>query len=300
MSVIRAAKMRKTYGATHALDGFDLEVAPGRIVGLIGPNGSGKTTALKALLGLTTLDGGDIEVLGMQPYSQRPELMQHVAYIADVGTLPRWMRARELLDFVAATHPTFDRELAETVLKDTKVGLDARVRTLSKGMTVQLHLAIVLAIDAKLLVLDEPTLGLDILYRQQFYDRLLNDYYQHDRSILITTHEVREIEHLLTDVVFIHNGCNALTLAMDELTEQFAKVTVGPDQVAAAQALGPLTQRRGLSGMECIYRAADRDQLRSLGEVTSPNLAELFVAVVGADARANARTDTGASVGEVA
>ena len=281
MSVIRARAMNKRYGQVQALADFELTVEPGRIVGLIGPNGSGKTTALKSLLGLTTLDSGQIEVLGMEPYSQRPALMQHVAYIADVGTLPRWIRVRELLAFIADTHPTFDRELATSVLADTKVTLDRRVRTLSKGMTVQLHLAIVLAIDARLLVLDEPTLGLDILYRQQFYDRVLNDYYQNDRSILITTHEVREIEHLLTDVVFIAGGRNLLTLAMDELNDEFAKVTVEPEQMQAAIALEPLTRRRALTGTECIYRRADRGALANLGDVTTPNLAELFVAVLG-------------------
>lgn len=277
MAVITAHGLRKTFGNVHALDGFDLQVEPGRIVGLIGPNGSGKTTALKSILGLTGLDAGTLDVLSYQPKSQRAQLMQHVAYIADTGILPRWMRVKDLLDYVAAVNPGFNIELAIAALAKTDIQLTKKVKVLSKGMHVQLHLAIVLAIGAQLLVLDEPTLGLDILYRQQFYDGVLNDYFTEQRSILITTHEVREVEHILTDVVFIHHGKACMKLAMEDLPTTFFKLTSASGVEVPP---GALQTRPTLAGNESIYNNTTDLQLQNFGEVSTPNLAELFVAVV--------------------
>jgi len=281
MNVIDAHGLRKYYGDVRALDGFDLTVAPGRIVGLIGPNGSGKTTAIKALLGLAHLDFGDVTVLGLEPERQRAALMARTAYIADTGILPRWMRVTDLLDFTAGVHASFDRDLAERALAGTEIRPEKRIRTLSKGMHVQLHLALVLAIHADLLVLDEPTLGLDILYRQRFYDALLNDYLEGDRSILVTTHEVREIEHILTDVVFIDHGRTALALSMDDIETEFVKLIVAPGGTGAARELKPLSERPSLKGIEYVYRGVPAAELAALGEISRPNLSELFVAVLG-------------------
>jgi ABC-2 type transport system ATP-binding protein len=277
MSVISAQGLRKKFGNVHALDGFDLQVQPGRIVGLIGPNGSGKTTALKSILGMAALDAGHLDVLSFQPKAQRAALMQHVAYIADTGILPRWMRVKDLLEYVDAVNPSFDIALAREALARTDVQLEKKIKVLSKGMHVQLHLAIVLAIGAQLLVLDEPTLGLDILYRQQFYDGVLNDYFNEQRSILITTHEVREVEHILTDVVFIHRGKACLSLAMDDLPDKFFKLTSAPNQTLPP---GALQTRATLAGTESIYNNTGKAELQPYGEVSTPNLAELFVAVV--------------------
>lgn len=276
MSLVEASGLVKTYGDTRALDGLDLSVQPGRIVGLIGPNGSGKTTALKALLGLCELDAGTLRVNGVDPATSRAELMQQVAYIADTGTLPRWMRISDLIDYVEGVHPRFDRRLALEALSKTDIRTDRRVRTLSKGMTVQLHLALILAIDASLLVLDEPTLGLDILYRQQFYDRVLNDYYTESRSILVTTHEVREIEHILTDVIFIHRGRARLVLDMSTLAETFVKVT---SDVPIDVGTKPLHEKQTINGRETLFQGVPRSTLEPFGTISTPNLAELFVAV---------------------
>lgn len=281
MSLISAQNLRKSYGDTAALNGFDLNVEPGRIVGLIGPNGSGKTTALKSILGLLHLDGGELNVLGLDPYKQRKELMTRTAYIADVGILPRWMRVDHLLDFIEGVHASFDRAIAEAALEKTDVKLNKKIHVLSKGMNVQLHLAITLAIDAKILVLDEPTLGLDILYRQRFYDSVLNDYYQENRSILITTHEVREIEHILTDVVFIHRGKACLSLTMDDLAKQFCKLTSGQESVQKIRELKPIAERKTLQGSEFIFREANTEELARYGEIATPNLVDLFIAVIG-------------------
>lgn len=281
MSLISAQNLRKSYGDTAALNGFDLNVEPGRIVGLIGPNGSGKTTALKSILGLLHLDGGELNVLGLDPYKQRKELMTRTAYIADVGILPRWMRVDHLLDFIEGVHASFDRAIAEAALEKTDVKLNKKIHVLSKGMNVQLHLAITLAIDAKILVLDEPTLGLDILYRQRFYDSVLNDYYQDNRSILITTHEVREIEHILTDVVFIHRGKACLSLTMDDLAKQFCKLTSGQESVQKIRELKPIAERKTLQGSEFIFREANTGELARYGEIATPNLVDLFIAVIG-------------------
>lgn len=277
MSVLEAKNLRKTYKDTRALDGLSLHIEPGQIVGLIGPNGSGKTTAINAILGLNTLDEGDLRVMGKDPSRQRAALMRDIAYIADTGILPKWMKVKDLLDYVQAVHPRFSREVAEQHLGRTDILRHSLVRALSKGMHVQLHLAIVLAIDAPFLVLDEPTLGLDILYRQQFYDAILNDYFNETRSILVTTHEVREIEHILTDVVLINKGRDMMTLNMSAVGDTYLKLTTHADANLPAQ---PLYTRKALSGTEHIFSNVARTQLQELGEVSTPNLAELFVAVV--------------------
>ena len=280
MTAVVAQNLTKQFGDVRALDGFDLTVEPGQIVGLIGPNGSGKTTALKAILGLSSLDGGELEVFGLNPPKHRRDLMRRTAYIADTGILPRWMRIRDLLTFVASVHPAFDRNTAEAALANTEIRPEKKVGTLSKGMTVQLHLAIVLAVNAELLVLDEPTLGLDILYRQRFYDALLNDYLAERRAILVTTHEVREIEHILTDVVFIDRGRTRLHLGTEELAASFAKVLANAERSDALRAMNPISERRSLHGLEFIFRDAGRQALADHGEVSTPSLAELFTAVM--------------------
>jgi ABC-2 type transport system ATP-binding protein len=276
---IEAHGLRKVYRGSPALDGVDLRIDEGRIVGLIGPNGAGKSTALNAILGLTPYQGS-LRVLGRDPWTERELLMRDVCYIADVAVLPRWLRVSQALDFVAGVHPRFDRAKAERFLAKTSIKHSSRARELSKGMLVQLHLALVMAIDAKLLVLDEPTLGLDIIYRKQFYDALLNDYFDRNRTILVTTHEVNEIEHVLTDVVFINRGRIALGSSMDELGDRFAEVTVNPERLAAARALKPLRERQSLGRSLMLFERADRAQLATLGEVRTPTLADLFIAIV--------------------
>ena len=277
MSVIQARGISKSFGDVHALQGFDLTVDKGRIVGLIGPNGSGKTTALKAILGLGSIDSGNLDVLEHNPMRDRAELMQRVAYIADTGILPRWMKVTDLLDYVSDVHPNFTRSIADERLAKTEIRLDKRIRVLSKGMHVQLHIAIILAIEVELLVLDEPTLGLDILYRQQFYDAVLNDYFDEERSILITTHEVREIEHMLTDIVFVHHGRTCLAMPMDELPQRYAKLTSKSGTTVPHEAIAT---KSALAGTESIFKDVAREELAQFGEVSTPNLAELFVAVV--------------------
>src|SRR5262245_27723816 len=240
---IEARAVRKAFGKNVALDNLELRVAEGRIVGLIGPNGAGKTTALKAFLGLTPYEG-ELRVLGRNPYLQRNQVMQEVCFIADVAVLPPWLKVSQALDFVGGVHPRFDRAKAEGFLAKTTIPRDSRVSKLSKGMITQLHLALVMAIDAKLLVLDEPTLGLDILYRKQFYDTLLNDYFDHSRTILVTTHQVEEIQHVLTDLLFINKGRLALQCSMEDFEGRYAEVMVKPEQLAAARALGPIHERQ--------------------------------------------------------
>src|SRR5512140_1433880 len=245
MACIEARGLRKTFGTTVALDGIDLHVEEGRILGIIGPNGAGKTTALNAILGLTSYEG-ELKVLGRDPWTNRDELMRDVSFIADVAVLPRWIRVSQLLDYVAGVHPRFDRARAESVLARTTIKRTSKVRELSKGMVAQLHLAIVMAIDARLLVLDEPTLGLDILYRKQFYDSLLNDYFDRGRTIVVTTHQVEEIQQVLTDLMFIDRGRIVLNCSMDEFESRYAELSVRAENLEAARALGPIHERQAL------------------------------------------------------
>jgi ABC-2 type transport system ATP-binding protein len=279
MACIEARGLRKAYGTTVALDGVDLRVEPGRILGLIGPNGAGKTTALNAIVGLTPFQG-ELRVLGRDPWSERDRLMRDVCFIADVAVLPRWMRVSQALDYVAGVHPRFDRAKAEGFLAKTDIRRASRVRELSKGMVTQLHLALVMAIDAKLLVLDEPTLGLDLLYRKQFYDSLLNDYFDRDRTIVLTTHQVDDVQHVLTDLMFINRGRIVLNCSMEEFESRYLEVTVNPEQVAAARAFKPIRERQVFGRSNLLFDRADRKQLAALGEVRTPSIADLFVAVM--------------------
>jgi len=280
MSVIKARNLRKTFKNTVALAGIDLEVAEGRILGLIGPNGAGKTTALNAILGLAPFEG-ELEVLGLNPWVKRDELMREVCFIADVAVLPRWIRVSQALDYMEGVHPRFDRAKAEAFLAKTAIKRTSRVRELSKGMVAQLHLALVMAIDARLLVLDEPTLGLDLLYRKSFYDSLLGDYFDGTRTILVTTHQVEEIEHILTDVVFLNGGRIVLNATMESLEARFAQVIVGPDQLEAARALKPINERHALGRSALLFDGVPREQLAQFGEVRTPGLADLFVSLMG-------------------
>ena len=280
MACIEARGLRRAFGKTLALDGVDLRVEEGRILGLIGPNGAGKSTALNAMLGLTQYQG-ELKVLGKDPWTQRDALMRDVCFIADVAVLPRWMRVNQALDYVAGVHPRFDRARAEGFLARTDIKRTSKVRELSKGMVTQLHLALVMAIDARLLVLDEPTLGLDILYRKQFYDTLLNDYFDHSRTIIVTTHQVEEIEHILTDLAFIDHGRIVLDGSMEDLAARYFEVMVNPDQVAAARAFKPLKERQVFGRSIMLFDHLTREQLAPLGEVHTPSIADLFVAVIG-------------------
>ena len=278
--VISARGLRKAYKSTLALDNTSFTIAPGRITGLIGPNGAGKTTLLKALLGLTTVEG-DLSVLGLDPTVQRNALMNDVCFIADVAVLPRWMKVREAIDFVAGVHPRFDRARCERFLASTKLQPRQRVRELSKGMIVQLHLALVMAIDAKVLVLDEPTLGLDILYRKEFYQRLLEDYFDEQKTIIVTTHQVEEIEHILTDVMFIRDGRIVLTTDMEDVGERYTEVLVSAETLESARALKPIDERSLPFGKTVLlFDGVPRAQLTPLGEIRSPGLADLFVAIM--------------------
>ena len=280
MACIEARGLRKAFGTTIALDDVDLRVEEGRILGLIGPNGAGKTTALDAILGLTPYEG-ELKVLGRDPWVERDQLMRDVCFIADVAVLPRWMRVSQALDYVAGVHPRFDRSKAEGFLAKTTIKRGSKVRELSKGMVAQLHLALVMAIDARLLVLDEPTLGLDILYRKQFYDSLLNDYFDHSRTIVVTTHQVDEIQEVFTDLMFINRGRIVLSCTMEEFESRYLEVMVNPDHLADAQALGPINARRVFGRSVLLFDHADRGQLAALGEVRRPSIADLFVAVMG-------------------
>ena len=280
MACIEARGLRKSFGTTVALDGVSLQLDAGKILGLIGPNGAGKTTALNAILGLTSFEG-ELKVLGRDPWNQRDSLMRDVCFIADVAVLPRWMRVSQALDYLAGVHPRFDRGRAEGFLRKTDIKKTSKVRELSKGMVAQLHLALVMAMDVKLLVLDEPTLGLDILYRKQFYDSLLNDYFDHSRTIVVTTHQVDEIQDVLTDLMFIHRGRIVLNCSMDEFESRYAEVKVHPEKVATARTLKPIHERQGLGRSIFLFDGADRRQLSALGEVRTPSIADLFVALLG-------------------
>ena len=279
-AVVNASGLRKAYRNTVALDDTSFRIPAGRIVGLIGPNGAGKTTALKAMLGLISFQGS-LSVLGKDPRTERDELMRDVCFIADVAVLPRWIRVREAIEFVAGVHPRFDRARCERFLAGTKLEPQMKVRELSKGMIVQLHLALVMAIDARLLVLDEPTLGLDILYRKQFYQRLLEDYFDEDKTILITTHQVEEVEHILTDVMFIRDGRIVLDSGMEEVSQRFTEVLVADGQAAAARELKPIDERALPFGKTVmLFDGVPRDRLTPLGETRTPGLADLFVATM--------------------
>jgi ABC-2 type transport system ATP-binding protein len=282
MAIVEAQNVRKVFGKAVALDGVSFRIEGGRIVGLIGPNGAGKTTALKALLGLTPYEGR-LTVLGRDPYRQRNELMQDVCFIADVAVLPPWLRVSQALDFVAGVHPRFDRAKAEGFLARTTIERGKRVRELSKGMITQLHLALVMAIDARLLVLDEPTLGLDIIYRKQFYDSLLNDYFDKSRTIIVTTHQVEEIQHVLTDLMFIDRGRIVLDCSMEDFEARYTEVMVRPEHVAAARALKPIHERQVFGRSLMLFDRVDRDRLGQFGELRTPGIADLFVATVGAN-----------------
>jgi ABC-2 type transport system ATP-binding protein len=285
MASIEARGLRKTYGAMTALDGVDLTIEEGRIVGLIGPNGAGKTTALNAILGLTPCEG-ELRVLGRDPWTQRDELMREVCFIADVAVLPRWMKVSQALDYVGGVHPKFDRARAEAFLARTSIPLKKKIGKLSKGMVTQLHLALVMAIDARLLILDEPTLGLDILFRKQFYDSLLNDYFDGKRTIVVTTHQVEEIQHVLTDLLFIRGGRIVLQSTMDGFETRFAEVMARPERTDAARALGPIHERQVFGRSIFLFEGKERAQLEELGDVRTPGIADVFVAVMGEGAAA--------------
>jgi ABC-2 type transport system ATP-binding protein len=280
MTVIEARGLRKAFGTTIALDSVNLRVGEGRILGLIGPNGAGKTTAINAILGLTPYQG-ELRVLGREPWRERDQLMRDVCFITDVAVLPRWARVSDLLNYVAGVHPRFDRAKAEGFLAKTDIQRARKIRELSKGMVTQLHLALVMAIDARLLVLDEPTLGLDILYRKQFYDSLLNDYYDRSRTIVVTTHQVEDVQHVLTDLMFINRGRIVLDCSMEEFESRYLEVMVLPDHVAAARAYKPMHERQVLGRSILLFDQVDRQQLTSLGDVRTPSIADLFVAVMG-------------------
>ena len=278
-ALVQARGLSKQFGATTALDNVSLEIPQGRIVGLIGPNGAGKTTALKAILGLTPFDG-ELSVLGRDPRRERHEIMQEVCFIADVAVLPRWLRVKQALELAEGLHPRFDRARAEAFLERTTIRRDSRVRELSKGMVTQLHLALVMAIDARLLVLDEPTLGLDILYRKEFYGSLLNDYFDEDRTILITTHQVEEIEHILTDVLFIDRGRIVLDESMENIGARYAEVAVSPEAAEQARRLGPIYEREVFGRQVFLFEGQSAERLDGLGERRVPGIADLFVAKI--------------------
>jgi ABC-2 type transport system ATP-binding protein len=293
MATIKARGLRKVFGTTVALDGINLRVEEGRILGIIGPNGAGKTTALNAILGLTSYEG-QLTILGRDPWNARDQLMRDVSFIADVAVLPRWIRVSQLLEYVAGVHPNFNRVKAESFLAKTTIKRTSKVRQLSKGMVAQLHLAVVMAIDAKLLVLDEPTLGLDILYRKQFYESLLNDYFDKTRTIVVTTHQVEEVQDVLTDLMFIDRGKIVLECSMEEFESRYLEVMVNPEHVVAARALKPIHERPVFGRSVLLFDGANREEVAALGEVRRPSIADLFVAVMG-----NQRSDVGSQRSEI-
>jgi ABC-2 type transport system ATP-binding protein len=281
--IIKARALGKSYRGVRALDGVNLDVEAGRIVGLIGPNGAGKTTALKAILGLIPFDG-ELNVMGKNPYTERDALMREVCFIADVAVLPRWLRVRQAVEFVAGVHPRFDRVRAEEFLRKTDIRRESRVRELSKGMVTQLHLALILAIDARLLVLDEPTLGLDLLFRRQFYDTLVNDYFDKERTILVTTHQVEEVENLLTDVLFIRRGRIALASSVEDLAARYVQLIATAEQARAARELQPFYEREVFGRIVLFFDGRTPQELQSFGEVRTPSIADLFVATMQGEA----------------
>ena len=277
--IVNAVGLSKNYGKFKALDNVNINIGKGKIVGLIGPNGVGKTTLLKSLLGLTSYDG-DLQIMGLNPFKQRAQLMEDICFIADVAVLPDWIKVCELLDFVEQTHAKFSRSKAEAFLKKTKIGSKQKVKSMSKGMVVQLHLAIVMSIEAKLLVLDEPTLGLDIIYRKEFYDNLLNDYFDHERTIIITTHQVEEVEHILTDLLFIKDGRIVLDSSMEELTADYLEVMMPSENYEDGMSFNPLTVRKIFGKYVMLFKNVNRGELSALGEVQRPGVADLFVALL--------------------
>ncbi len=278
-SLVSAREVSKSYGDVHAVDEVSFEIAKGTITGLIGPNGAGKTTLLKAVLGLTDCQGS-LSVLGLDPFRQRKELMQNICFIADVAVLPRWIRVTQLLDYIEAVHPHFSRSQAEELLAKTKIKANSKVRELSKGMVTQFHLSIITAIDAKLLVLDEPTLGLDIIFRKEFYGNLLNDYFDGERTILITTHQIEEIENLLTDLMFINDGKIVLDTRMEDLPARYVELMATGDGANAARLLNPIYEREVFGKKVLMFEGVSRDRLEGMGEVRTPGVADLFVAKV--------------------
>jgi ABC-2 type transport system ATP-binding protein len=278
-SLVSARNVTKSYGDMRAVDNVSFDIEKGRITGLIGPNGAGKTTLLKAVLGLTDCQG-ELSVLGLDPFRQRKELMQNICFIADVAVLPRWIRVSQLLDFLNVVHPKFSRSRAEELLAKTKIGPTKKVRELSKGMVTQLHLCIITAIDAKLLILDEPTLGLDIIFRKDFYSNLLEDYFDQERTILITTHQVEEIENLLTDVMFINDGHIVLDANMDSLSGKFVELMASGEDAERARRLNPIFERDVFGKKVLTFEGISRDELSGFGEIRTPAIADLFVAKV--------------------
>ncbi len=276
-AIIHAQGIRKSYGKKIALDNINVNIPAGRIVGLIGPNGAGKTTLLKGILGLAQVEG-DLQVLGLNPFTDRVKLLQDVSFIADTAILPSWIKVSEALDYVEGVHPKFSRKKAMDFLAKTKISLNDKVKELSKGMVTQLHLALIMAIDSKLLVLDEPTLGLDIIYRKQFYESLLNDYYDVQKTIVITTHQVEEIEGILTDLIFINDGKLLLEMSMEDLPNRFVELQVDANQKEAALALKPIHIRNTLGGFNMVFENTDMEQLKLLGKLSTPSVADLFVA----------------------
>jgi len=279
-TIINTQNLCKKFGSQYAVNHVNLKIESGRIIGLIGPNGAGKTTLLKAILGLTTFDG-DLKVLGLDPRKHRDELMEQVSFIADVAVLPRWMRVWEAIDLVEGLHSRFSRDKCMQFLSKTKIGQDKKIKQLSKGMVAQLHLALVMSIDARLLVLDEPTLGLDIIYRKTFYTNLLNDYFDEERTIIITTHQVEEIEHILSDLIFIQDGKIVLDSTMEEVQESYFELMAPEESVAAARELGPLSESSLFGKHIFLFKGVDAGKLEPLGEIRTPNVADLFVAVMG-------------------
>ncbi|MGI9202811.1 MAG: ABC transporter ATP-binding protein [Woeseiaceae bacterium] len=283
-SLVSARNVSKRYGATLAVDNVSFDIEKGRIMGLIGPNGAGKTTLLKAVLGLTDCQG-TLSVLGLDPFRQRKELMQNICFIADVAVLPRWIKVSQLLDFLGSIHPRFSRERAEELLAQTKIHKTAKVRELSKGMVTQLHLSIITAIDAKLLVLDEPTIGLDIIFRKDFYANLLNDYFDEERTIIITTHQVEEIENLLTDVMFIDDGRVVLDTPMEAVSEQYVELLATAENAAKAKHLNPIFEKDVFGKKVMTFDGVEREQLQEFGDLRTPDVADLFVAKVKGSAQ---------------
>jgi len=278
-SLVSAQGVTKNFGSFTAVDNVSFEVESGKILGLIGPNGAGKTTLLKALLGLTDCEG-QLSVMGLDPFKQRKKLMQNICFIADVAVLPRWMRVTQLLDYVEAVHPNFSRKRAEELLQQTKIMANSKVKELSKGMVTQLHLSIIMSIDAKLLVLDEPTLGLDIIFRKEFYANLLNDYFDEERTILVTTHQVEEIENLLTDIMFINDGKILLDSPMEALADTYTEVSASGDDADRARGLGPIAEGQMFGKSVMLFEGVSREHLQGLGELRTPSVADLFVAKV--------------------